>query len=118
MKVNRPVQIKAFAIVGHPLVSLFLLVTLTIVIVAFLKFRELAQKNKCLMNMNQIEAAVDRAAQELNLSTGATVSEATIDEYIKGNIPSCPAGGEYTYPPVGSKAYCTSHGTIRSVDEE
>lgn len=71
------------------------------------------RRNYCVNNLRKIDAAKEQAALEYRLITGAPVAEtdARVNAYIKGNAtPVCPAGGKYTYGPIGSNPACSVPG--------
>jgi hypothetical protein len=64
-------------------------------------------------NMRQIEDAKRSWALASNASTGAEADVAGINAYLKGAAtPACPAGGAYTYGPVGRSPECSKHGVL------
>jgi len=72
------------------------------------------QRNTCINNLRQIDAAKNQWALEKNKKNGDPVTEADIKPYIKldasGNLPKCPAGGTYTIGKVGEKPACSIAG--------
>lgn len=72
------------------------------------------QRNACINNLRQIDAAKDQWALENGKTTGTPVTEDDIKPYIKldayGNLPRCPAGGKYTIGNVGEKPTCSIPG--------
>jgi hypothetical protein len=59
---------------------------------------------------------IDAAKEQWSLATGITngpVDIRGISKYMKGGMPVCPAGGEYTVGEVGEMPRCTVHGTVR-----
>ncbi len=75
---------------------------------------EARQRNACINNLRQIDAAKQEWALEKHKKTGAVVTEADIKPYIKldtkGNLPKCPAGGTYTIGNVGETPACSVSG--------
>jgi hypothetical protein len=72
------------------------------------------QRNACINNLRQIDAAKQQWALENGKKTGDAVTEADIKPYIKldadGNLPKCPAGGTYTIGKVGENPTCSIPG--------
>jgi hypothetical protein len=72
------------------------------------------QRNACINNLRQIDAAKNEWALEKGKPNGTPVTEDDIKPYIKldanGNFPKCPAGGTYTIGKVGEKPTCSIPG--------
>jgi len=76
----------------------------------FVKAREVAQRNACVSNLRQIDMAKemwatdhksaegDMSATEANLTAGG--------KYLQAR-PVCPAGGTYSYNPIGIRTTCS-----------
>lgn len=102
---------------GFTLVEIMIVVTIigmlaAIAIPTFVKAREESQKNACINNLRQIDAAKVQWALENRKVTGDAVVEAEVDQYIKGGAPECPANGTYTYGSVGTDPTCTIGGHV------
>ena len=73
-----------------------------------------SQRNACINNLRQLDAAKNQWALEKGKTTGAAATEADIKPYIKldaaGNLPKCPAGGKYTIGKVGENPVCSIPG--------
>jgi hypothetical protein len=83
-----------------------------IAIPAFVKAREATQMNVCVNNMRIIDGAIDQWAIENDKSRGTSVNPADLTKYFKAQtLPSCPAGGTYTFSLVGDETECSKHGT-------
>jgi hypothetical protein len=82
-----------------------------IAIPSFMKARTTSQKNACINNLRQIEAAKEQWALENKLSTGADVITIDVNAYMK-TTPVCPVGGLYTYDVIGSDASCSVQGHV------
>ena len=70
------------------------------------------QRNACITNLRQIDAAKNQFALERRKTTGYPVSENDIKPYIKldarGNLPKCPGGGKYIIGKVGEPPTCSA----------
>jgi outer membrane lipoprotein-sorting protein len=75
---------------------------------------EESQRNACINNLRQIDAAKNQWALENNKKAGTVVTEDDVKPYIKldadGNLPKCPSGGTYTIGKVGEKPTCSTAG--------
>jgi outer membrane lipoprotein-sorting protein/predicted RNase H-related nuclease YkuK (DUF458 family) len=76
--------------------------------------KETSQRNVCINNLRQIDAAKNEWALEKGKANGTAVTEDDIKPYIKldadGNLPKCPSGGTYTIGKVGEKPTCSIPG--------
>ena len=85
---------------GFTLVEIMIVVAIIAILAAvaipnFVRYRKTAQKNACVSNLKQIQAAVEQA--KLNgKSTPAWTDIVGTDKYIKVS-PTCPAEGSNTY---------------------
>ncbi|MDF3129989.1 hypothetical protein P0Y35_12345 [Kiritimatiellaeota bacterium B1221] len=72
-----------------------------------------APPNECINNLRLLESAIDQAAIEDNMRTGAIVPKAVIAGYLRGGLASvrCPANGFYTFGTVDDDPFCSIHGT-------
>ncbi len=75
----------------------------------FKKARILKEAFECVENLKTIEFAKGEWASDTNAQKGAVLPSdlSEIDAYIKGGAPVCPAGGIYTYNPIGFKPECS-----------
>ena len=103
---------KGFTLVEIMIVVAIIGLLAVIAIPNFIKARETAQKNACYNNMRQIDAAIEQWAIEKKKTTGDTVVQAEMDDYIRGGIPNCPAGGTYTIPTVRGTVSCGIHSAL------
>lgn len=70
-----------------------------------------SQRNVCINNLRQIDAAKNQFALEKGKANGDTVTEADITPYlVGGKMPVCPSGGTYTIGKVGEKPTCSTAG--------
>ena len=83
---------------GFTLVEIMIVVAIigllaAIAIPNFVKNRNTAQASACIVNMKQIDSAIDQYAVENNKRDSDPITVAEIKEYIKGKeLPLCPAG--------------------------
>ncbi len=77
----------------------------------FARARNESQRNACIANLKQIEGAKEQWA----LSGGSQAvepEEKELRQYFRDSfMPTCPAGGRYTYHPAGEEPECSVHGT-------
>lgn len=81
-----------------------------IAVPSFVKARGTAQNNSCINNLRQLDSAKEQWAMANNKNDGDGVVNTEVEEYIKGGAPTCPAGGTYTYGPVGTLPTCSHPG--------
>lgn len=97
------------AALGLPVIIAIIGLLAAIAIPAFAKARETSQRAACVNNLHMIEAAKEAVAQEKGDKPGVVISDDEISPYLKSGL-TCPAGGEYTFNPVGQKPSCSVHG--------
>jgi hypothetical protein len=77
----------------------------------FVKARSVAQKNACINNLRQIDAAKQQWALENKKRDTDAPSESELRSYFpNGQFPACPASGQYTINPMSSHPECTQPG--------
>ena len=82
---------------------------LAIALPSWTKTREIAQREICIENLQQIETAKQLWAIETNAPKDEEPDEEDLvglDLYLK-TMPLCPASGEYEFLSVGERATCT-----------
>jgi hypothetical protein len=76
------------------------------------------ERNACINNLRQIDAAKQQWALEKNKTADAIPTVQDIAPYIKldanGNIPGCPSGGTYSINAVGELPSCSIPGHVLS----
>jgi len=71
------------------------------------------QRNTCINNLRQIDAAKNQWALEHGATTGTAVTEDDIKPYLAGGrMPVCPSGGTYTIGKVGENPTCSIPGHV------
>jgi prepilin-type N-terminal cleavage/methylation domain-containing protein len=99
---------------GFTLVEIMIVVAImgllvTIAIPNYVKSRSNAQRQMCIENLAQIEAA----KQMWGVETAKTAGDTPADADLIGSAlyltekPKCPAGPDYNYNPIGTNAECT-----------
>lgn len=75
----------------------------------FIKARGASQRNACINNLRQIEAAKGEWALENNKTNGDMPTKQDLMFYLR-RWPVCPAGGTYSINPVGTSPTCSVPG--------
>jgi len=74
---------------------------------------EAAQRNACISNLRQIDAAKQQWALVNNKTDEAVPVAQDLLPYLKGNVfPVCPGGGTYTINAVGLPPTCSASGHV------
>jgi len=110
---------KGFTLVEIMIVVVIIGLLAMMSIPAISKARESAQKNACINNLRQIDAAKERWAIDNNVGTGVTPPaddpssySSCLADYIKGGMPYCPADPQkshstsYRTNPMGTEPEC------------
>jgi prepilin-type N-terminal cleavage/methylation domain-containing protein len=98
---------KGFTLVEIMIVVAIIGLLAAIAIPSFIKARQESQKNACINNLRQIDAAKEQWALANGKVNGDAIVQAEVDAYIKGGNPTCPASGTYTYGAVGADPTCS-----------
>lgn len=111
----RCVSWRAFTLIEIMIVVAIIGLLAGIAVPNFLKARTQSQTSACINNLRQIDGAKEQLAFEAKLAVGSSVTETSVNAYIKGgNIPTCPASGSYTYNAVGTNPACNISGHMYS----
>jgi hypothetical protein len=108
-----PAPGRPFPLVQAMIVVAVLGLLAAIAIPSFVKAREESQKNACINNLRQMDAAKEQAGLVLRWKEGQEINKGSQEEqtalqYIKGSrLPVCPAGGIYMWRPIGKSPMCS-----------
>jgi hypothetical protein len=82
----------------------------------FVKARTTSQQNACINNLRLIDAAKQQWALENKKQSTDTPAASDLKPYLgrgaEGEMPVCPAGGVYTFGPVGQSPTCSVPGHV------
>lgn len=101
---------KGYTLVEIMIVVAILAVLLSVAIPNYLKSGKNTSKNSCIVNLRQIDSAMEQWAIENNIVAGTVLGameESEVYAYVDGGMPSCPSGGEYSLHAVGSRPQVT-----------
>jgi type II secretory pathway pseudopilin PulG len=77
----------------------------------FVKARQTAQKNACINNLRQLDAAKQQWALENKKTDTDKPTRADLKPYFPNKkFPACPAGGTYTINRVSDRPECSHEG--------
>ncbi|MEY2428339.1 MAG: type pilus assembly protein PilA [Verrucomicrobiota bacterium] len=118
MKIRSTSQKGAFTLVEIMIVVAIIGLLASIAIPNFVKARNTAQTQACITNLRQIEGAINAWALENKKQDNDTVTLDNLkgaggagSSYIKldgkGEIPGCPAGGQYILTTVATPPSCS-----------
>ena len=70
-------------------------------------FGATSTRSECIHNLRRIDGAKEQLELEQKLKPGTIVSAAQVAEFLKGELPKCPAGGDYDIGAIGIAATCS-----------
>ena len=74
--------------------------------------QQTAQTAACIQNLRQIDQAKAQWAQLNQRPNGGLVSPQDLQPLLRGQVPTCPAGGVYTLNPIGLAPICNIPGHV------
>jgi prepilin-type N-terminal cleavage/methylation domain-containing protein len=101
---------RGFTLVEIMIVVAIMAILLSVALPNYLKFGKTAAKNACILNLRQIDGAMEQWAIADNIPSGAIPGSSQGEEiynYVDGGIPTCPSGGEYSIHAIGSRPQVT-----------
>lgn len=73
------------------------------------------ERDACMNNMRQIDAAKNEWALENGKPVGSVPTEQDLSPYLTGGVfPVCPSGGVYTIGAIGTPPSCSIHGPLQA----
>lgn len=96
---------RGFTLVEILIVLAILAILLSVAMPNLLRSGKSARKNACILNLRQIDGAMEQWSVNNSISAGVIPSSAQDEEiysYVDGGIPTCPSGGDYTIHAIGT----------------
>lgn len=105
---SRSSAISAFTLIEITVLTGILGLLLTLAVPNFVKRREEAQRQLCIHNLNQIDAAKLDWAMKTGMGSGEVPYEDELAPFFANQrMPLCPAGGEYDFGAVSEPTLCS-----------
>jgi len=101
---------RGFTLIEIMIVVAVLAILLSVALPNYLKSGKSASKNACILNLKQIDGAMEQWAIVNNILDGTLPSssqDAEIYSYVDGGIPRCPVDGEYSIHAIASRPQVT-----------
>lgn len=96
---------RGFTLVEIMIVVAVMAILLSVALPNYLKSGKSTAKNACILNLRQIDGAMEQWAINNNILAGTIPSSSQDEEiysYVDGGIPTCPSAGEYSIHAIGS----------------
>jgi len=96
---------RGFTLVEIMIVVAVMAILMSVALPNYLKSGKSTAKNACILNLRQIDGAMEQWAMNNNISAGTVPSASQDDEiysYVDGGMPRCPSVGEYTIHAIGA----------------